>query len=308
MGGRPADGKVAGGLRRVASGAGSAQDGGVGVQPMTKCAAYLAGFQLLMSAVPASAAEGPVEAPVAVADGKWNVDFGDERCLAGRSFKVGGKSFLFLIEPDAVGTGVDLMFRVPGQSKPIWGPTPGQMWADGKQVAPILFSIPLEGNALLVRAGLDDEEGSLARNGSAITIRSKFLTVTVPLTGIDKVRPIMTECSTSLLESWGFSRADQASVATQPRIASVPRLFTSDDYPMSAIRDEHQGLTMVRYLVDETGRVKDCKIRKSSSSVILDQTTCFIIQKRGLYEPARDRDGKPMAFPQIARIRWVLPD
>ena len=307
MGGRPAEGKVAGGLRRVASGAGSAQDGGVGVQPMMKCAAYLAGFQLLMSAVPASAAEGPVEAPVAVADGKWNVDFGDERCLAGRSFTVGGKSFLFLIEPDAVGTGVDVLFRVPGPSKPIWGPMPGKVWADGKELADGLLASMLVGNAVLVRAGFDDEEGALVRNGKTITIRSKQLTVTVPLTGMDKVQPVMAECSASLLESWGLSRADQARIATQPRGPSIARLFTANDYPVAAIRNGEQGTTMVRVLVDEAGQIKNCKVRKSSSSAILDKTTCAIIERRGRYEPARDGDGKPMAFPQIVRIRWVIP-
>ena len=125
--------------------------GVVGVHLMMKCAALLAGIQLLMSAVPALAAKEDAEAPVAVADGKWNVDFGEERCLAGRSFTVGGKSFLFLIEPDAIGTGVDVLFRLPGQSKPIWGPISGKVWVDGKELADGVLAIPLVGNAVLLR-------------------------------------------------------------------------------------------------------------------------------------------------------------
>ena len=273
-----------------------------------KFVALLAGFQLLMNAVPALAANEAAEPPVAVADGKWNVDFGEERCLAGRSFTVGGKSFLFLIEPDAIGTGVDVLFRLPGPSKPIWGPIPGKVWADGKELADGLLASMLVGNAILVRAGFDDEEGAAVRNGKAITVRSKQLTVTVPMTGIENVRPVMAECSASLLESWGFSRADQARVATQPWVPSIRRLFKANDYPVAALRNGEQGTTMVRVLVDETGRIKNCKIRKSSSSAMLDKTTCAIIEERGRYEPARDRDGKPMVFPQIIRIRWVLPD
>lgn len=89
---------------------------------------------------------------------------------------------------------------------------------------------------------------------------------------------------------------------------NLPGLFSTDDYPQSAIRNEEQGTTAVRLSIGPDGRVSDCSITSSSGSSALDSATCNILKRRARFTPAKDQAGNPISdtFPQ--RIRWELPE
>jgi len=89
--------------------------------------------------------------------------------------------------------------------------------------------------------------------------------------------------------------------------ANLPSLFSTDDYPQSAIRNEEQGTTAVRLTIGTDGRVADCSITQSSGSSALDTATCNIIRRRARYSPAKDQAGNPITGTDAARIRWELP-
>jgi len=90
--------------------------------------------------------------------------------------------------------------------------------------------------------------------------------------------------------------------------ANLNSLFSTDDYPQSAIRNEEQGTTAVRLSVGTDGRVTDCSITASSGSTALDNATCNIIRRRARYTPAQDQAGNPVGGSDTARIRWELPE
>jgi protein TonB len=90
--------------------------------------------------------------------------------------------------------------------------------------------------------------------------------------------------------------------------ANLNSLFSTDDYPQSAIRNEEQGTTAVRLSVGTDGRVSACSVTSSSGSTALDNATCNIIRRRARYTPAQDQAGSPIAGSDTARIRWVLPE
>jgi len=90
--------------------------------------------------------------------------------------------------------------------------------------------------------------------------------------------------------------------------ANLNSLFSTDDYPQSAIRNEEQGTTAVRLSVGTDGRVTDCSISASSGSTALDNATCNIIRRRARYTPAQDQAGNPIGGSDTARIRWELPE
>jgi protein TonB len=96
------------------------------------------------------------------------------------------------------------------------------------------------------------------------------------------------------------------SQAAQAR-GSLPGLFSTDDYPQDAIRNEQQGTTSVHLTIGTDGRVSGCDVTGSSGSSSLDQATCRIIRSRARYTPAKDQNGAPIAGTDNARIRWVLP-
>jgi protein TonB len=88
---------------------------------------------------------------------------------------------------------------------------------------------------------------------------------------------------------------------------SLPGLFSTDDYPQDALRNEQQGTTAVRLTIGTDGRVSDCSVTASSGSSSLDTATCRIIRSRARYTPAVGSDGRPTTDTDTARIRWVVP-
>jgi protein TonB len=99
-----------------------------------------------------------------------------------------------------------------------------------------------------------------------------------------------------------------------PRVSQAARargnlvaLFSTDDYPQSAIRNEEQGTTAVKLTIGPDGRVSDCSITSSSGSSSLDNATCSILRRRARFTPAKDQAGNPISDTYSQRIRWELP-
>jgi len=84
-------------------------------------------------------------------------------------------------------------------------------------------------------------------------------------------------------------------------------LFSTDDYPQSAIRNEEQGTTAVSLTIGTDGRVSGCNVSSSSGSGALDSATCSVIKRRARFTPAKDQNGNPIQGTGSARIKWVLP-
>jgi protein TonB len=98
-------------------------------------------------------------------------------------------------------------------------------------------------------------------------------------------------------------RVSQAAKAKGNLVA----LFSNDDYPASALRNEEQGTTVVRLTIGPDGRVSDCSITSSSGSSSLDSTTCNILRRRARFTPAKDQAGNPISDTYTQRIRWEIP-
>ncbi|WP_425505606.1 energy transducer TonB [Sphingomonas chungangi] len=83
--------------------------------------------------------------------------------------------------------------------------------------------------------------------------------------------------------------------------------FTDDDYPPSALRDNLQGPVTFRYTVGADGLARDCRVTKSSGSVVLDGTACGVFTLHARYWPARDRAGRVVAESDTQTVRWQIP-
>jgi len=90
--------------------------------------------------------------------------------------------------------------------------------------------------------------------------------------------------------------------------ANLAALFSTDDYPMAAIRNEEQGTAAFKLTIDRQGRVSKCEITSSSGSDVLDDATCNIVTKRARFVPARDSNGESVPDEYSGRIRWELPE
>ena len=70
------------------------------------------------------------------------------------------------------------------------------------------------------------------------------------------------------------------------------RIFSSDDYPLSAQMRGIEGSVRAELEVDTRGRVRRCSIITSSNSSAIDDATCRILKERARFTPARDVNGK----------------
>ena len=82
-------------------------------------------------------------------------------------------------------------------------------------------------------------------------------------------------------------------IATRP---AVVRGITNRDYPEEVSRYwPRGGAVFVAVRVLPNGRATDCKINRSIGVPAIDQWTCKLIEERGLFRPATDASGRPVA-------------
>ena len=55
------------------------------------------------------------------------------------------------------------------------------------------------------------------------------------------------------------------------------------------------------------GRITSCDVTASSGHADLDAETCKLIQRRGRFNPGKDRAGNPVGGSYSNRIRWQIP-
>jgi TonB family protein len=75
--------------------------------------------------------------------------------------------------------------------------------------------------------------------------------------------------------------------------ADVRLLFSYDDYPAEALKKNEQGTVQAELTIGSDGRVRACKVIRSSNSESLDTATCNIMMRRARFKPARDAHGNP---------------
>lgn len=98
-----------------------------------------------------------------------------------------------------------------------------------------------------------------------------------------------------------------------PKVRAVPSAspgswVTSDDYPVKALMIGLEGKVGIRLFVDTVGKVSHCQIIASSDFQILDDAACELISRRGMFVPAKDAKGRPVADVWTSRFVWRIPD
>lgn len=243
---------------------------------------------------------------------KWTIDYADDYCTVGRAYGSSEKPVVLGIEADVMGHGVQVAFidsRINGKF---------ESRAIHVQFAPEGVPITFDGGTLPVgQKGVQklvfhlDETGILRLKDAtwlAADVR-KNSPVALDVAGVPAALAALEKCRVDLVSSWGMNPTEQARLEIPAKIdgKNIRRLFTSSDYPSVAIRDNQQGTTRVRIIVDADGRVSQCVVTHSSGSVALDATTCRVIKERAHYVPARDHSGRPMTSIDTSEIHWVLP-
>jgi len=90
--------------------------------------------------------------------------------------------------------------------------------------------------------------------------------------------------------------------------ASTQPQTMMDEYPADALRDRAQGLVRVNLRIGTNGRVKGCKVIKSSGHRSLDLATCRNLQVRARFKPATDDAGNAVEDDYEYEMNWRLRD
>jgi protein TonB len=83
-------------------------------------------------------------------------------------------------------------------------------------------------------------------------------------------------------------------------------LFSGDDYPADAQRNDEQGSVRVTLSIGTDGRVAGCNVTSSSGSRSLDNATCRILRSRARFTPAKLTNGQPTTDTYSQTITWRL--
>lgn len=82
---------------------------------------------------------------------------------------------------------------------------------------------------------------------------------------------------------------------------------TTKDYPASALRMGHEGVTRFQLSIGTDGRVQGCEVTVSSGHVALDEAACANLRKRARFVAATGPDGAAVPGTYSSAVRWKLP-
>lgn len=256
-----------------------------------------------------AAAAAPAPAPTAPLPPKkaWVVDYAETFCTAARSYGDDAAPLDFALRPAPNGDVLQFYILRSGGFEPArhvpvtvafgeqvvkataltWGPK-----KEGRRT--ILINLPREAIADLPRA-------------KAVAFHGGGVDYAFAVPDLDKVMAALATCNDDLRAHWNMTADKKALIATPAKpLWSLHGIINPDDYPEQAVREEDTGQATVMLLVDETGKVADCQLQKTSGNASLDAMTCIAFIKRARFRPARDAAGKPMKDVFYQSIAWRI--
>lgn len=260
----------------------------------------------------ALAAQSSIGAPPAALKpiSAWNVDYADSLCVLQRFYGSKEEPVTLGFKPGIFSDVVRVVIvRKASEVDTIRGIA--QISFDGGVPLKTRFAegfIKGRGVRALVM-DLNSSDLAPLSNATQFRIQAGKLDTSFALFAVPVAMKALDACQKDLLVVWGMDAKVVASIATfatQPK--GIASIFTTDDYPSSAIQNEEQGTSGVKFWVTKNGKARDCEVVESSGSKALDQKTCSIIVLRSHFEPARTTGGEPVDSIGYSRIRWELPE
>ncbi|WP_404372073.1 energy transducer TonB [Sphingomonas sp. MMS24-J45] len=247
--------------------------------------------------------------------GKWTVEYGPSECILSRNYGTAPDQTIVGFKPAALGGSLEVVMLAPGARTAYRrGKATLTLLPSNRVIESVYTAYGLEkAGQTLTTINTDDDVSDELENAASVKLDfAKGGTQTVAVPGIKAAMAALETCQADLLKGWGVDPTERERYAGPPKKAytlGVPaRWITTDDYPASAVQARQQGRATALWKVGVDGRVKECRIVKSSGVAALDQATCAAIAKRGRYTPALDKQGKPMEFHSMRRVIWQLPD
>lgn len=224
----------------------------------------------------------------------WYLDYGETQCAATRDYGDAQKPVTLAIIPAPNGTTYELslLYRIPhtGFADELEGYVD---FGSGRIKAWLLRHGSKDHKLTLYRFRIDAAEMAQARAARAVTFHIQGADFTFALDHIPPLLDGLQRCTDDLKSYWNFDGEADGHIAV-PAKGDARSVFTADDYPAEAMRNQQEGTAQYLLLIDEKGTVAGCRIVEPSGVPALDAMGCVVLQDRARFTPALDRTGKPV--------------
>ena len=150
-------------------------------------------------------------------------------------------------------------------------------------------------------------EKSAATAADTITLRGAFRSeLRLRLGSLDKPIAALNQCIDELMTHWDID-VEAHKTLTRPvtatNLADVPRMM---DYPPKMIEQRMPGVVNIRLAIDEKGLVTACHIQMPLSDPAFEKSSCADLQHALEFDPALDKDGKPIASYWVNKVVFQI--
>ena len=261
---------------------------------------------------------------------RWELDYAADSCALRRMFGEGAQQSQ--LEIRRFQPGLSLQTTVATRAMPMtrrnfrYRFDPNPEWQDAAAANYVYFGDNFEGVIfypqlpdLVVDKKKDDDElrqdfttadlvameAKAAQGIESITMSRAFRDDLVLKTGsLGAPLIALNACIDELLGHWGID-VEAHKTLTRPAIAkNVSKMGRLIPYPPKMLAQRLPGIVNVRLEVGETGAVNGCHIQMELSDPAFEEASCKTLQKSLKFDPALDKDGKPIASYWINRVRF----
>lgn len=238
---------------------------------------------------------------------KWIINFADNKCEAIRSFGSPKKPVHFIIKPSPTSGVVQIALVRAGHKYTAVQEEVKLRLGEGEAIktSQLRYGTPKQDVHLI---NLDAETAIKLNKASFLSWIGSGTDDQLVLGEMTKVMKTLADCRDDLRKYWNIEPS-LASALREPPAALKPmeRIFSTDDYPAIAVRNDESGTAAIVMLVDEKGQLADCTLDQTSGVPTLDAMTCIVISQRVKFRPAIGPDGRAVRGVLTTRIRWEMP-
>lgn len=114
----------------------------------------------------------------------------------------------------------------------------------------------------------------------------------------------LNQCIDDLMTHWGIDVEAHKTLTRSAHPVDSAWAAGMVRYPPKMILQRAPGLVNVRLAIDETGRATECHIQMTLSDPEFEESSCADIQRTFEFEPALDKDGKPMKSYYVTTVMF----
>ena len=280
----------------------------------------------------AANAKAPPQPPLVLRPSStWLVDYGDDKCRLARMFGTGDAETMFMVERYSPSD--DLFTAIGG--KPLadidaaqahlafgpdgfvtkYPPSPGKLGERPALTATMaLYPWPDSdkddedetGPADLFEQVITPEQEARV-TWFEVTAKGRQ-TVRLELGSMAKPMAALRTCTQELVHHWGIDVDAHRTLSRRatPK-GNVGNWVTWHDYPTDLLNKGEQGLVQFRVVVAADGKATQCLVQESTRPLGFDKAVCAALMRRAKFEPALDKDGKPIVSFWRSSVRFQMP-